>query len=338
MMARPAEARVTSVVIAAHTLQRSADLAGAVVSALGQEPAPREVVVAVDNNPDLHEWARRHLPGVITVDHRGRRGASATRNAGARAASGDVLAFLDDDAVARPGWLHDLVAPLGRPDVIGVGGHVEPIWPGPAPEWMPEEFLWVVGASYRGLPETAAPVRNVWSENMAVTRSNFWAAGGFREDFGKTDHVSSPEDTDFCIRLAGALAHGTWWYEPSARVGHKVPPDRCTLRFFLWRCRNEGQGKAELSATLGADDALRDERRHVVKTLPEGIRHELRAALADREYAAVRRASAIGLGLGAASVGYLMRRARLWSTAAFTRPSALGESGGATGERERVPE
>jgi hypothetical protein len=338
MMARPAGAGVTSVVIAAHTWQRSADLAGAVASVLSQEPAPHEVVVAVDNNPDLHEWVRSQLPGVITVDHRGPRGASATRNAGARAASGAVLAFLDDDAVARPGWLQDLIAPLNRLDVIGVGGHTEPVWPGPAPEWMPEEFLWVVGASYRGLPETAGPVRNVWSENMAVTRSNFWAVGGFREDFGKTDHVSSPEDTDFCIRLAGALNRGTWWYEPSARVGHKVPPDRCTLRFFLWRCRNEGQGKAELSATLGADDALRDERRHAVKTLPEGMRRELRAALANREYAAARRASAIGLGLGAVSVGYLMRRARLWRAAAFTGPSGPGKSAGATGEPERVPE
>lgn len=338
MMTRPAGASVTSVVIAAHTLRRSADLAGAVASALGQEPVPQEVVVAVDNNPDLHEWACRQLPGVITVDHRGRRGASATRNAGARAASGAVLAFMDDDAVARPGWLQNLVAPLDHPNVIGVGGHLEPVWPGPAPEWMPEEFLWVVGASYRGLPETAGPVRNVWSGNMAVARSDFWAVGGFREDFGKTDHASSPEDTDFCIRLAGALNGGTWWYEPSARAGHKVPPDRCTLRFFLWRCRNEGQGKAELSAAVGADDALRDERRHAVKTLPEGMRRELWAALADREYAAARRASAIGLGLGAASMGYLMRRARLWGTAASTGPSVPVKSGGATGERERVPE
>ena len=178
---------------------------------------------------------------------------------------------------------------------------------------MPEEFLWVVGASYRGLPETPGPIRNVWSGNMAVARSDYWAVGGFREDFGKTDRVSSPEDTDFCIRLAAALNRGTWWYEPSALVGHKVPPGRCTLRFFLWRCRNEGRGKAELSVWLGTGERLRDERQHAVKTLPAGIGRELRTAAVSRELVPVLRASAIGMGLSAASVGYAGRRARLWA-------------------------
>jgi hypothetical protein len=93
------------------------------------------------------------------------------------------------------------------------------------------------------------------------------------------------------------------------------------VRFFLWRCRNEGQGKAELSASLGAGEGLRDERQHAVRTLPAGIGRELRTAVAGRELAPALRASAIGLGLGAASLGYAGRRARLW---AATRPAAAG--------------
>jgi glycosyltransferase involved in cell wall biosynthesis len=246
----------------------------------------------------------------VPVHNQGARGASATRNAGARAAVGRLLAFLDDDAVARPEWLEKLTEPLLRSDVAGVGGHVEPIWLGRAPKWMPEEFLWVVGASYRGLPKTPSPVRNVWSENMAVVRANFWAVDGFREGFGKTGHVSQPEDTDFCIRLTAALGGRTWWYEPSACVGHSVPPSRGTLRFFVQRCYNEGQGKAEMASLLGSREGLRDERRHAAKTLPEGARRELRQAILDRDLAAAQRASAIGMGLAAAGMGYLLRRAR----------------------------
>jgi hypothetical protein len=299
----------TSVVIATHSLRRRGALTEAVASTLSQ--SPNEVVVAVDNNADLYEWVRTQLTDVVPVHNQGTTGASATRNAGARAATGSVLVFLDDDAVARPGWLRNLTAPLARPDVIGVGGRVEPIWLGRAPKWMPEEFMWVVGASYRGLPSAAAPVRNVWSENMAVARTDFWSIGGFREGFGKTGQRSQPEDTDFCIRLtAEPEGRRTWWYEPSALIGHSVPPDRGTFRFFVQRCYNEGQGKAEIAMLVGPEQGLRDERQHASKTLPEGIRRELRQAVAAGEFAAGQRALAIGIGLVAAGLGYLLRQTR----------------------------
>jgi glycosyltransferase involved in cell wall biosynthesis len=305
----------TSVVIAAHTMQRCEALTEAVASVLAQQSPPGEVVVAVDNNTDLYEWVCRRLPSVVPVHNQGVRGASATRNAGVRIASGSVLAFLDDDAVARPDWLRHLTAPLARRDVAGVGGFLEPVWLGRVPKWMPEEFLWVVGASYRGLPSTPAPVRNVWSGNMAVRKADFWGVQGFLEEFSKTGGVSRPEDTEFCIRLTAALEGLTWWFEPSARVGHSVPPGRGTLRFFVQRCYNEGRGKADLAALRGRREGLRDERRHAAKTLPMGMRRELRHAVANREFAAVQRMSAIGVGLGAAGLGFLLRQARIRITA-----------------------
>jgi hypothetical protein len=307
---RTATAATVSVVIAAHTLERSAGLTRAVASAVSQQPQPREVIVAVDNNPDLYQWLCRAVPAAVPVHNQGIGGASATRNAGASVAGGSVLAFLDDDTVAGPGWLRNLTAPLARPDVAGVGGYVEPMWFGRTPGWMPEEFLWVVGASYRGQPRTATAVRNVWSENMAVARDDFWAVGGFREGFGKLGQVCRPEDTDFCIRLTTALGGRPWWYEPSARIGHTVPAHRGTLGYFVQRCYSEGQGKAELAVLLGPDEGLRDERRHASRTLPQGVCRELRQAVLGREFGAAQRASAICIGLTAAGLGYLVRRAR----------------------------
>lgn len=307
-----AASTIASVVIAAHTFQRCESLTQAVASATDQAPQPYEVIVVVDNNPDLYAWVRNRLPDVIPVDHRGPRGASAARNSGVRAARGNVLAFLDDDAVARPDWLRNLIAPLARPEVVGVGGYVEPMWLGRIPRWMPEEFLWVVGASYRGMPRAAGPIRNVWSENMAVAKGDFLEVGGFREGFGKTGlEPRGGEDTDFCIRLTNATqGGGIWWYEPSAQVGHSVPPSRSTLRFFVVRCYNEGQTKADMATLLGTHGGLQDERHHVRRTLPEGISRELRQAVVHQEFVAAQRASAIGVGLSAAGLGYLVRRAR----------------------------
>jgi glycosyltransferase involved in cell wall biosynthesis len=306
-----ATATTASVVIATHALERRNALTEAVFSVLSQQQPPHEIVVAVDNNADLYEWVRKELPQVVAVHNQDGRGASATRNAGARVAAGSVLVFLDDDAVARSDWLKNLTTPLARPDVVGVGGQVEPVWLGRPPKWMPEEFLWVVGASYRGMPSKAAPVRNAWSENMAVAKADFWAVNGFREGFGKTGQRSQPEDTDFCMRLADAMPGRTWWYEPLARVGHCVPASRATLSFFVQRCYNEGQGKADMAHLLGRRESLEDERRHALRTLPQGIIRELRQAVFGRELAAGQRACAIGVGLGAAGLGYTTRR--VWS-------------------------
>jgi hypothetical protein len=298
----------TSVIIAAHTFERCDHLTQAVASALGQQPQPYEVVVTVDNNPDLYEWVCKKLPDVIAVDHRGAKGASATRNSGARAACGTILAFLDDDAIAQPNWLRNLTAPLADPDVVGTGGQVEALWAGQIPKWLPDEFLWVVGATYLGMPKTAAPIRNVWSENMAVARTDFWRIGGFREGFGKTGLESTNcEDTDFCIRLSAATEK-IWWYEPSARIGHIVPPRRATPRYFVRRCYTEGKGKADMALLLGPSETLQDEYRYAGKTLPRGLRRELWQAVTHQELIGVSRATAIAVGLGAASLGYAVRR------------------------------
>ena len=325
MTGRATTGSTISVVIAAYALQRSADLAQAVASALSQQP--HEVVVAVDNNLELYKWVCRELPGAVPVHNEGAGGASATRNVGAATATGSVLAFMDDDTVARPGWLRNLAAPLARPDVAGVGGYVEPIWSGRKPRWMPEEFLWVVGVSYRGQPKSAAAVRNVWSENMAVAREDFWTVGGFRVGFDKSgDAVRGLEDTDFCIRLATALPGRIWWYEPSARIGHIVPPYRVTLRYFVRRCYSEGAGKAEMAALLALREGLRDERQHAGKTLPRGVCREFRQAVIGQEFAAVQRASAICIGLAMAGLGYLMYQAR--SRTAGHRSQPDGASAG----------
>jgi len=299
-----------SVVIAAHTFERCDDLAQAVESAISQQSPPYEVVVAVDNNPDLYEWVSKKLPDVTAVDHRGARGAGSTRNSGAKAAYGNILAFLDDDAIARPNWLQNLITPLDRPDVTGVGGRAEPVWRGPVPKWLPAEFLWVVGASYLGMPKVAAPIRNVWSQNMAVRRADFWKVGGFREGFGKVGLESTAcDDTDLCIRMSAATG-GIWWYEPSAVIGHVVPARRSTPRFFLQRCYTEGKGKADMAVLLGPSGRLQDERRHATKTLPRGLQRELWQAVSHQEFGAFQRATAMAVGLGAASAGYVFRRVR----------------------------
>lgn len=293
-----------TVVIATCDEQRLPLLTRAIASAVAQGPGV-EVVVAVDNEPHLHGRVQQLFPGLTVVLNDGPRGAAATRNAGARVATGDVLAFLDDDAEAAPRWLEHLVAPLAAdPSVVGVGGWVEPSWAEGRPAWFPMELAWVVGASHTGMPIEGGPVRNGWSENMAVRAEDFREIGGFREGFGKIGRSSRPEDTELCLRMVAARPGGRWWLEPRARVRHFVPCERSTLRFLWSRCRAEGVGKAELSRIAGRQQGLKTEVRYAVTALPRGVLIGLLDPLRGRVTGPLR-AAAIVIGLVAAAAGFV---------------------------------
>jgi glucosyl-dolichyl phosphate glucuronosyltransferase len=301
--AQVAARRPVSVVIACHTEERWSSLVRSIASALEQRPGPVEVIVAVDHNPRLYNRLSREISGVTVVENEYAGGASGTRNTGARHASTPFLAFLDDDAHARPGWLGTLLEPFEDELVVGTGGKVEPEWATSRPQWFPDEFAWVVGASYTGLPDTRSPVRNVWSESMAVRRDVFEAVEGFRADFGKVGQISRPEDTDLGIRMSASAPGRHWIYVPDALVDHLVPASRCTLRFFLLRSFSEGRGKVEMSMRLASDRDLGSESSYLRRTIPMGIARNVKSAMAHREWAYAQRAAAILGGTMAAAAG-----------------------------------
>lgn len=288
--------RAASIVIACHTEERFDQLLEAIDSARQQAPEPDQVIIAVDHNAALSDRLRSEVDGIEVVDHQGDRGASGARNAGAMRARSPYLVFLDDDVRAHPGWLAALLAPFDDPRVIGTGGMTMAAWQGARPSWFPDEFGWVVGASHAGLPTEEAQVRNVWSENMAVRKHAFDAVGGFRSGFGKVGSTSRPEDTDLCIRVGANEPDSHWTYVPGAVVDHAVPSERSTFRFFLRRCYWEGAGKIELSAHLGDERDLEDERSYLTRTLP-------RAFVRDLVGGQFRRATAIVAGVMLAAAG-----------------------------------
>lgn len=296
-----------SVIIPAHSLDRWDDLCKAVASVQAQTVRGLETVIAIDHNPELLAKATREFPEVTVVANTVSRGASATRNAGVAASHGQVLAFLDDDAVAQPNWLDVLLQPLADPSVVGVGGRLEPLWKTSRPRWFPLEFDWVVGCSYLGMPENTAPVRNVWSNNMAIRRDAFDAIRGFRDGFGKIGAHSQPEDTDLCLRAAAHNGGGLWIYEPQAVASHQVPADRATLKFFLKRCYNEGRGKAALASLNGVTESTSAERRYVRDVLPYGFIRGL-LEMVRGEVSGTVRSLAIVTGISLATVGYLAGR------------------------------
>lgn len=294
-----------SVVICAYTLARWDDLVTAIDSVQCQIIPPREIIVVVDHNPKLLQCVDEQVPGVITVTNDEPRGLSGARNCGIRAAQGELLAFIDEDALARRDWLERLTFGYSDPNVLGIGGAVEPIWLANQPEWFPEEFNWVVGCSYRGLPQTTAPVRNLIGCNMSFRRKVFDRIGGFKHGIGRVGtRPTGCEETELCIRLTQNYPDSILLYEPKAQVYHRVPGQRTRWRYFGARCYAEGQSKALVSRVVGARASLTSERRYTVDTLPQGLKRNLRDALLHREPMGLARAAAILAGLGITTAGY----------------------------------
>lgn len=262
----------------------------------------------VDYNADLAARARRELRSVSVLENVGIPGLSGARNTGLKAASQLVTAFLDDDAEARPGWLEHLVAPYSSPNVVATGGSVYPRWAGSRPRWIPPEFDWVVGCSYRGLPETTGQVRNPIGANMSMRTDPALDVGGFDESVGRVGtNTRGCEETELSIRLTARKPGSVILYVPAAAVDHHVAHERLTFRYFVRRCWHEGMSKADVVRLVGAAAGLQRERRQTAFVIPAALIRESRSLITGHVSAAAR-IFALITGLTAASAGYFSGR------------------------------
>jgi glycosyltransferase involved in cell wall biosynthesis/GT2 family glycosyltransferase len=296
-----------SVVICAYTVGRLERLEEAIDSLRSGEVRPHEIVLVIDHSPELEAIARERWPedDVRVMANTEQQGLSGARNTGLRAADGEVIAFLDDDATAAPDWLRRLGETYADPRVLGAGGAVRPNWEVGRPGWFPAEFDWVIGCTHAGMPKQRQPVRNLVGANMSFRREPLLESGGFRHELGRIGTIPAGcEETDLCIRIGQAHPEGEIAYDPAAAVDHFVPAARGEFDYFSSRCRAEGRSKAILSGLVGSDSGLAEERGYVRRTLPLGFLRGLAAGLRG-DGSGPGRAGAIVYGLFATTTGYL---------------------------------
>src|SRR5713226_1937808 len=202
--------------------------------------APWELIVVDNNSTDDTAEVARTLAAASNLNLRYvfevNQGLSHARNAGIRAARGDIIAFTDDDATVDARWLCELQKAFDQFDCVGVGGKIVPVWTSQKPSWLeldgPHALMRAVldfdlGEEPRELNISTAP----FGANMSFRKVAFERYGFFRSDLGrKGKTLMGGEDTEFCTRLL--RAGDRLVYAPKAVVYHPVAEERLKKRYF----------------------------------------------------------------------------------------------------------
>lgn len=222
----PLRAPPASVSLVVCTRDRADELARCLASLPWQTRVPDEVIVVDNASRDDRARQAAEAAGVTYV-REDRPGLDIARNAGFRAARGEIVAYTDDDTELHPRWLERLVAAFDRDDVMAVTGLVLPARLDTEAQWVFED-QWSFGRGferidfdqdfYRRTRPWGCPAWEIGAgANMAFRRTVMELVGPFDErlDVGA---AGCSGDSEYWYRI---LAHGyVCRYEPSAVVLH----------------------------------------------------------------------------------------------------------------------
>lgn len=229
------------------TLRRPGSLTRALRSVFAQTAAPDRIsaIVVVDNDPAASasstiDALRPESPWPLVYVSEPTPGVARARNAGLAATDAPMIAFLDDDETASPGWLAALLEAQAQTGADAVFGPIT----GRAPEakdWLKpylERFFGRDGPAETGL------IDHPWGcGNSLLVRAT--ALPGDAPFSGSADHTGGEDDILFAALEARG---GRFGWAADARVEEFAPAHRATLNYALTRAFAYGQGPSQTAA------------------------------------------------------------------------------------------
>ncbi len=221
---------------------------GITLESLARQSYPKEryeVLVADNNSSDatraaVAEWKHR-FPVPLTYILEARAGAHNARNTAAKSARGEILYFTDDDMVADPELLTQIVQVFGQEKTVGTAtGRVLPKWEAPPPEWVLHHCL----NGYLSLNDQGEGIRfdtedpGVWSCHQAVRRNAFFEAGGYNPDIVNGIAIGDNE-TGLNIKLKERGY--SFAYNGKAVTYHLISKERMTQKYLNNRLEQQGR-------------------------------------------------------------------------------------------------
>jgi glycosyltransferase involved in cell wall biosynthesis len=249
------------------TYQRPSLLKRCLESILANNYGHYEVIIVGQGSDQttkgIAEDFSRHYQAVQYV-HSETVGLCPARNLGCLHAKGEIIAYIDDDAIASPQWIEGYAEIFQHvhPGPGMVGGRIEPLWETPKPNWYPAERefllgLYNIGDEVRLFPEPDLPV----GANFAMPRRVIVGVGGFDERVGssirKKHTMTMITGDDSLMALRVKDAGYPIYYQPKSMVYHRINSTKLTKKYFLRRHYWEGVTHVTVEACRGISNRRR---------------------------------------------------------------------------------
>jgi len=210
-----------------------------------------EILVVDNNSTDETKEFVTNLQENVSISIRylfeGQQGKSYALNTGIKVASGDIIAFIDDDAIADSKWLTNIVTCFIDSDCDAVGGRVLPIYPANTPAWIKKHYMLLAGPivchdyGENTLEYDKRTMQPFVGANIAIKKSCFEELGLFRTDLGPGTGTFG-DDSEVFTRLK--TANKKVIYCGNTLVYHKSDKARMTYVYFAKWWIREGRYRA----------------------------------------------------------------------------------------------
>ncbi len=195
---------------------------------------------STDNTQDIIDEYENKYPGLITGLFESRQGVHYARNSAALVAQGDLLYYTDDDMIAYPDLISNLVKVfIDNRDVASASGKIIPKWEVEPPIWVKENLMngWL---SLNDLGDDTIITEEdigVYSCHQMIRKNIFLDVGGFNPENTAGEWLGDGE-TGLNIKIKN-LGY-KFAYVGNSVIEHMIPPSRMTQNYLNNRLANQG--------------------------------------------------------------------------------------------------
>jgi glycosyltransferase involved in cell wall biosynthesis len=204
-------------------------------------PAGQYEILVIDNNSIdntpfvVGNLIKAHPKHNIRYILEEKQGLSVARNRGVIEAKSEIVVFIDDDAMAEPDWLPEILSSFKDANVYAVGGRVELKFPKSPPKWLKSQFIRTFLSEF--IPDSNTEYVHQGKGNLPVgcnlafRRKALDLAGKFDPNLGRCGlDVIGGEEIKVLQKLQSL--NRMLVIQPKAIVFHIVPNERMNKDYF----------------------------------------------------------------------------------------------------------